>query len=728
MSANGMARWRLDGITIRQFRGVAKERTYAFAGLPALLHGNNGVGKSTVAIALQWVLFGRFHDALSNTKWESFLAPVQGKAKAYSVEATFARGDERLVVSRDGSSKSFALRLGRQTWEDEAAERKRDELLGLDMDTFVRAVLLQQSRIRGLLIDEPRERNKALDRLLGMDAAEHFLELIRPKDFSKAAEGWLYEIREEQARLESQEKLLGEQLEKSQSTARDLRFRTQDLNSTGLQDRYAELSRDLVALAHKYKAEAEPLPQCSNVGNVAGVARAFEAGVKSIRLGAEPQKRLIPVQKAIADLSTLAELGAERAKERSAKVDALETFVKKHGDRKALIHEREEAQERLKELRQELKDADGLRQLLRDVHEFVRHAKPRDCPVCERTLPVGSDLAARLRERSTGQASENVERLERAVGKTEERIEALKESADALNELEKEVEAARKALENTREKAGNVLGTAVAENRLLARLEEALNAKREEENRLAEAVEEMETDLGEIGRQEGAIRTGLVPVIQKREEIAAHEKKMKAAKGRHERTETRAAKMTSYAVQLEVVRKALLSAKEELANELLDRAGPRAQELYRRLVRQPVFDTLEIEANAKAAKVDYTFQVLASANGAARDARLVLSDGQLTATALALFFGLAESTQHALDLLYVDDPTQNLDLSSKEALAKVVTEIAHRRQVVVSTQDEDFVSSLKAEGFPKEAIVHHIKAWDGNPTVDTTAPPGPSRN
>jgi DNA repair exonuclease SbcCD ATPase subunit len=252
------ARWRLSSVTIRQFRGVANEHVYAFDGRPVLLYGNNGVGKSTVAVALQWVLFGKFQgDALPNTRLDSFLSPVTGKGKAYAGEVVFVRGPERLEIARDGAEKTFTLRLGQQMWEDEEAEAKRDELLGLDMDTFVRAVLLQQNRIRGLLLDEPKERNRALDRLLGMDAAEHLLELIRPKDFLTAARDWRETIKGEQQQLESQEKLLGDQLEDTQLAARELGFLNKDLNRTGLEVRYAELSRDLVSLGRTYKVDVK---------------------------------------------------------------------------------------------------------------------------------------------------------------------------------------------------------------------------------------------------------------------------------------------------------------------------------------------------------------------------------------------------------------------------------------------------------------------------------------
>jgi DNA repair exonuclease SbcCD ATPase subunit len=266
-------------------------------------------------------------------------------------------------------------------------------------------------------------------------------------------------------------------------------------------------------------------------------------------------------------------------------------------------------------------------------------------------------------------------------------------------------------------------GGGIVENKVLARLDEALAKRDAERVEIGAGIAAMEQDLEELELRHGAFREGLVPVVAKRDELAAHEDAAKKARTLHARDEARAEKMEALAMQLDAIRKALLTAKQDLAGESLRKAGPRAQQLYRALVKQPVFDTLEIQTTPRANKVDYTFTVSSQgASATVRDARLVLSDGQLTATALALFFGLAESTAHEVDLLYVDDPTQNLDLPCKEAMAKVIAELARRRQVIVSTQDEDFVSFLDAEGFQREAVVHHLKAWDGNPTVETSSP------
>jgi DNA repair exonuclease SbcCD ATPase subunit len=398
--------------------------------------------------------------------------------------------------------------------------------------------------------------------------------------------------------------------------------------------------------------------------------------------------------------------------------------VRKHGEEQSLLEERTRSEAKLKELRRALKAAGDTRQLLEDARALIARDRPSSCPVCEQPLPARLDLAARLEERSASLASDEMARLEAGIEKARTRVEAIDEARELLKSGKAELTACQKDLEKHRQRVIDALGGGgIVENKVLARLDEALAKRDAERVEIGAGIAAMEQDLEELELRHGAFREGLVPVVAKRDELAAHEDAAKKARTLHARDEARAEKMEALAMQLDAIRKALLTAKQDLAGESLRKAGPRAQQLYRALVKQPVFDTLEIQTTPRANKVDYTFTVSSQgASATVRDARLVLSDGQLTATALALFFGLAESTAHEVDLLYVDDPTQNLDLPCKEAMAKVIAELARRRQVIVSTQDEDFVSFLDAAGFQREAVVHHLKAWDGNPTVETSSP------
>ncbi|WP_437618568.1 AAA family ATPase [Sorangium sp. So ce1151] len=719
------ARWRLTSITVRQFRGIAKEHRFEFNGRPGMLYGNNGVGKSTVALALQWILYGRFPvGVLPNATLDRFLSPVQAKRKQYSGEVVLGREREKLVISRDATMKELKVALGGEMWLGAEAEEKRDELLGLDMDSFVRAVLLQQSRIRAVLLDDPKERNKALDRLLGMDSVEHLLELLRPKDFTQAAEAWREKVRDEEQRFAERERLLGEQLEAVQNQARTLKFQNKDFNPTGLRTRCADLSRDLMALGNKYRVKVAELPTCTAPARVASFSEAFKKHLQGIRVGAQLREQLAPVEKDISTWTALREGWAELLALRNKIAAALAQLVEKVGEEQSLVQERGDLNAKQEEIRRALKAAGDTRQLLEDARALIVREKTNTCPVCEQSLPARLDIAVRLQERSTSLASEDITRLEARLAEAQTRAVTIDEALALLKSRKAELAACQEDLDKHRQKVVKALGGGgIVESKILVRLDEALMKREAESVTIGAGIRAMEQDLEEIELRHDAFREGLVPVVAKREEQAAHEDAAKKAKALHARDEARAEKMDGFAAQVDAIRKALLSAKQELAGESLRKAGPHAQLLYRALVRQPVFDTLEIQATPRANKVDYTFAVSAhGASATARDARLVLSDGQLTATALALFFALAESTAHKVELLYIDDPTQNLDLPCKEAMAKVIAELAQRRQVIVSTQDEDFVSFLDAAGFHRDAVVHHLKSWDGHPTVKTSPP------
>jgi DNA repair exonuclease SbcCD ATPase subunit len=717
------ARWRLDSITIRGFRGVAHEQTVRFGGQSALLKGNNGAGKSTVALALQWTLFGRFPEhVLQNMSPDRFLLPVSSAAKGKtlsSCEVVFSRSGERLVMTRDG--KSFSLTHGKERLADALAETRRDQLLGLDMDTLVRAVLLQQSRVRGLLLDELKERNRALDRLLGMDAIEELLEVIKTKPASDASSAWRQVVEAERLQLAAQADLLGRQLEEAERRARSAGFLNKDLHFVGLTARYAQLGDDLEKLAREHGVSVDRLPPCDSAAKAEAVSRAFAKALQSIRVGSDRQKRLHAAQNEIAKLEglqgrwTTAMAARDEAGDQRAKLGA------EHGSREKVLERIAAAERRVADEREALRAASSLRQLLADALTHVEGRSTTQCPVCEQTT---RNLEAGLRKRIDSMSSETIRAMEAACKSSEQDVSSLKDVARRSADAEKLAATQQAALDKLRQEIAGVLGGAgIAESKVHARLAEKIEASSKTVRELSEGVAAMEQALEGLLDRERSVRDGLVPVLVRREEVAAFEARKKKAEALHGESLARAEEMAQLAAQLDRLRSALLEAKEELASESLGKAGPRAQQLYRQLVKQPLFDTLDIRTIPRAKKVDYAFEVSHGGSSAtAREARLVLSDGQLTATAMALFFGLAESTQHDLDMLYVDDPTQNLDLRTKEAMAKVVTEMATRRQIILATQDEDFASFLEACGFAQSAVVHHFTDWNRDPSLRSTMP------
>lgn len=54
---------RLNGISLENFKGVTNRRVYNFFGKDAYVYGDNGTGKTTIADAFSWALFGKDSDS-----------------------------------------------------------------------------------------------------------------------------------------------------------------------------------------------------------------------------------------------------------------------------------------------------------------------------------------------------------------------------------------------------------------------------------------------------------------------------------------------------------------------------------------------------------------------------------------------------------------------------------------------------------------------------------------
>ena len=97
-----MDRWRLSSVEIDGFRGVAAKQRFDFQGRGCLLFGPNGQGKSTIALAIQWALFGKFPSGiLQNVASSSFLRSHGNATGAYSVRVTFDRPAQKAIVYRE---------------------------------------------------------------------------------------------------------------------------------------------------------------------------------------------------------------------------------------------------------------------------------------------------------------------------------------------------------------------------------------------------------------------------------------------------------------------------------------------------------------------------------------------------------------------------------------------------------------------------------------------------
>jgi len=569
-------------------------------------------------------------------------------------------------------------------------------------------------------MDEVSERRKAMDKLLGLDAVAEIASELKAKRFTDRADALLDTGREGIIRLEGEERNLVTLREEAQERARKHGFQSRHFTLSGLRKEFEDISAAVVQIADSFGVTLGALPSCAAVEDGSRVCKAMREAIAKIRLEADVRRKLAEFDGEIATLTALVERWREIYKLNEQAGQVLCDHEAAAGSHDALERKAKELADRFEQTEKDLRSADALKALLNEAWDYIEASSSKECPVCERPLQAGGIDA--IRERARKLSDETTRALESAKTSAGEAVDAHENLKRVRSRLVEECSEQKRRLDRARGEVLTALGgTGVADAKMAVRLDEALASKLSDRGKLAAGANALEEEIGKVETRTNAISEELLPVLDLSERLARVEDARKKASKGGGAAERKAERLRTLAEHVKELKQVLLDAKDEHANTLLDAAGPRAQELYSVLVDHPFFDTLRIETEELRGSVDYCYRV---ANGAvtkgAAEARLVLSDGQMTAAALALFYALAESACHSFDLLFIDDPTQNLDDKRKEAMARAIVQIAKLKQVVISTHDEDFEAKLEDAGFKVGAASFRFRDWNGDPQVSAS--------
>lgn len=168
-----------------------QQATLDFTGLhTACICGANGAGKSSLLEAITWALWGK-------TRTTSDEDVINSTAKEVQVDFRFqCNGDTYRVLRgrRRGQSASLELQVQHQNQFQsltakgvKATQKKINELLKLDYDTFINSAYLRQGRADEFMQRSPTERKKLLAELLKLDQYQDLSE--EAKDISRKLKG-----------------------------------------------------------------------------------------------------------------------------------------------------------------------------------------------------------------------------------------------------------------------------------------------------------------------------------------------------------------------------------------------------------------------------------------------------------------------------------------------------------------------------------------------------------
>lgn len=208
--------------------------------------GQTGSGKSTLLDAMTYALY-KTTPRIGSTGLKDLKHPQADSAK---VELTFTLGEQtwrvvRVVGKENQNRLEYLLHTD---WKTHPASEKVKELdaklaeiLGMDYETFTRAILLPQGQFDLFLRGSPRERRETLINLYGLESLKAMRERVAARlktlgeerarlqgeldALAEAEEERVSAIREEIEGLERSERDLGSQLQSAEQTLRTLEER-----------------------------------------------------------------------------------------------------------------------------------------------------------------------------------------------------------------------------------------------------------------------------------------------------------------------------------------------------------------------------------------------------------------------------------------------------------------------------------------------------------------------
>jgi hypothetical protein len=137
----------------------------------------------------------------------------------------------------------------------------------------------------------------------------------------------------------------------------------------------------------------------------------------------------------------------------------------------------------------------------------------------------------------------------------------------------------------------------------------------------------------------------------------------------------------------------LKTAAVSIRNDRFAPIADEAMELWRLLRQRSNVQLGRIELEGSGTRRKVTLDV--TVDGVAGAALGVMSQGELHALALSLFFPRATLDESPFRFIVVDDPVQSMDPSKIDGLARVLERAAQSRQVLVFTHDERLPEAVR---------------------------------
>jgi ABC-type branched-subunit amino acid transport system ATPase component len=741
----------LTKIEMTGFCGAGDTQTLRLDTPITVLLGPNGSGKSTVAMAIEWALFGTAHavteSGIPMAGHAQHLAYIHDGSLQAEVKLTFTKDQAEFVFSRIRTRRTPApandqVHVSLEGPADPAA------LFNVTADVYKRTVAPAQSMIQSIIAGNAAERNTAMDRLLGIEdlnaAVGGLNSAVRgvTTDVNTLAERWT----NVQARLQAEAERRFEVRTNARTAAIDKGAQVRTLTIGWARTEAVDLSNALKVAPPPADAAMDILgQQVDQLWLAANNAFAMPLAAAVLQRAQTVQGHVMGPRAAWQNAIW----------QRRAAKEALDAAIGNHGGENDINGRIATCNKSIQRLTDQIADVSKHAAVLAAARNWLNEQSDGDlrCPVCKNPsvkeelsklvatryaeLDGPDGTLARLRN-ELEDANTNLAALNTALGAVQGVVNALTAAVtevvrarNAMIQGTQQAQAVWQGIMRDAQEADAVrLCDQVAEAGLALRNNEPPDAPVEAENACDALLRQL---LAESERLQGWARGEIEAATARSQEtrwriiilglvleFLTAEASLNALDATMKSPELLAAQQQieraeAWKKTLEQVRDALAEASNEAADAIVEGIRPRLREAFKGLSRHDGLRiaTVGVETTRHGGNVRNAYTIRAGEDVWAAGGAPRLSGGYQIALALSALYALAggDAPLHGLGLLVLDEPNERLDEEMQQRVASLLATQPPARRILVTTVDPAFAASLWKIGGAANVATFNLGAW-----------------
>jgi len=698
---------KIKKLKIKGFRGFTQEQRIDLTSRVTIIFGENSHGKSSILNAIEWCLFG---DDCKKTKpireRKGWMPENKHGDQECRVELVCEREDGEIVFTRviAPSNKGLGIKFSNG---EEIKEETANEWVAANIGSFTEfmaTVYQHQENIRHLATAGPTEKSELISRLLGLGDYTELLAGIRSSNAHKAASPVTECISEIERTITIQTKDLQERI---QLIGDDIGVNPNIFSLEELTENTANLSNRIAELYKSIRVDKEDQVIPGDIVDFPDFIQSLKNDAREL-LSKSPDESLNhELSQKISQLdSEIANITASKGRTNEA-TKGVNDFIKAQGDRTKLDQNLTEIKSQELTLLNKIKSMSEMQAALFPIYDYLESNElgtgDEECIACGNgTADQKGYLKSKLDELTSEPIKEANEQLQKIRGD----IHTISGHITTLASLEAE-------LKTSLELHSNNIHAVLQKYELIVRDgEDVIKLLNQEKADSFNKQESLKVSIKQMRDNVTTCETNcdrlnkMVDLIKYKDRInhystVKESDDYKAVEGLENDAE-------QFSMDIEAIVEAIKSIRDGESASIIEDSKENVKTIFNKISENPGITNIDMVLETSRGNESFSFK-----DDNNNEVLPIMGQGDMNALALSIFTGLGEANIDSLPLksIIFDDPSQNMGTHHKGKFAEVINDIAEKRQVIVSTMDNEFMELLNSKILMEQSTIE-IEGWE----------------